>query len=81
MENKTSTEVLILTESCRIEGHIALSPEARLTDYIRNASTFIAVTGVTVWNRSGEKSFECSFLDVGTRFIEVIVPKAAISGS
>ena len=81
MEKTTSTEVLIMTESYRIDGRIALYPGARLTDFIRSAPEFIAVTGVTVSSKSGEKSFECAFLDVGTHFIELIVPKESIKAS
>jgi hypothetical protein len=76
MSPEETTAVVIYTESFRIEGRIALMPGARLTDYVRTASAFIAVTDATVWDKSGKQLFETSFLDLGSSWIELIVPAA-----
>ena len=81
MEDTTTTEVVIMTESYRNDGRVSSNPESRLTDFIRSAPEFIAVTEVTVSTKSGEKSFACGFLDVVTRYIELIVPKSSIKAS
>ena len=44
MADETKTKVTILTGSYRIKGYIDLIPGARLTDYIVEAKSFVAVT-------------------------------------
>jgi len=72
--NEETTPVIILTQSYRIEGRIALLPGARLTDYVRQATDFIAVTDATVIDRHGVKLFTTKFIDVGRAYIELILP-------
>lgn len=78
MTPEETTAVVIYTDSFRIEGRIALMPGARLTDFVRHAPAFIAVTDATVADRSGKTVFQASFLDVGSAWIELIVPSALI---
>ncbi len=69
-----TTRVIIYTDSYRIDGRIELMHEARLTDFIRNAQDFIAVTAVTVSSKEGKALFTTPFLDIGREFVELIMP-------
>jgi len=76
MSPEETTAVVIYTDSFRISGRIALMPGARLTDFVRHAPPFIAVTEVSVCDRAGNGVFDADFLDVGSAWIELIVPAA-----
>lgn len=78
MDTNTSTTVVIYTDSYRIDGRIALLPGSRLTDFVRQAPKFIAVTDASVAQRDGTPLFATRFLDVGIEFIELIIPAEAI---
>jgi hypothetical protein len=69
-----TTAVVIYTDSYRIDGRIALMPEARLTDFIRTVKDFVPVTDAVVYDKEGKRLFATSFLDVGRENIELIVP-------
>jgi hypothetical protein len=45
---ETRTKVVILTGTYRIKGYIDLVPGARVTDYMVEAKSFIAVTDAEV---------------------------------
>ncbi|MDA3963543.1 MAG: hypothetical protein PF961_22385 [Planctomycetota bacterium] len=72
------TAVVIHTPHYVIEGKIALVPGARLTDYIRDAVDFIAVTDVSVKGHDGTFRFKVPFLDLRRDSIEIVYP-ASIS--
>lgn len=74
MDAEHSTRVTIFTATFRIDGQISLMPGSRLTDFVRSSDAFIAVTDATVRDRAGGKLFESAFLDVGAKFIELILP-------
>ena len=76
--NEDTTTVVIYTDSYRIEGRIALVPGARLTDYIRSAKDFLAVTDAVVYDKQGARMFATGFLDVGREYVELIVPASLI---
>ena len=78
MTPEETTAVVIYTDSFRIEGHIALMPGARLTDFVRHAPAFIAVVDATITDRTGKTTFAASFLDVGSAWIELIIPAALL---
>ena len=69
------TKVVILTVCHRIIGKIAHFSNARLTDYMAEAKSFIAVTDARVWNHSGTLILETSFLNVRRDQIEMIMPE------
>lgn len=69
------TEVLIFTARHRITGLITLVPGARLTDFIRETTDFIAITQATVRHLDGTEIFNAPFLDLGRQSIEFILPK------
>jgi hypothetical protein len=73
-----TTAVVIYTETLRIEGRVALVPGARLTDFIRGAPEFVAITDAVVFDRHEKRLFSAEFIDVGREVIELIVPASLI---
>ncbi|MBA3709669.1 MAG: hypothetical protein H0W83_12715 [Planctomycetes bacterium] len=76
--NDETTAVVIFTDSYRIDGRIALMPDARLTDFIRTVKDFIPVTDAVVSDKQGKRLFATSFLDVGREYVELIVPTSLV---
>lgn len=73
-ENRT--RVTILTGSHRIKGYIDLIPGARLTDFIVEAKSFVAVTDAEVWelHLGGRQVLAADFIDVSRDHIQIITP-------
>ena len=73
---ESKTKVTILTGSYRIKGMIDLLPGARLTDYIVEAKSFVAVTNAEVWELSigGRQVLSAPFIDVSKDHIQVVMP-------
>jgi len=74
MEEKKTTQVVIVTENLRIEGGISLYPGGRLTDYMNKAEHFIAVVNAKVTDHGGKELTSGSFLNLNLQKIEVIMP-------
>lgn len=74
MEEKKTTQVVIVTENLRIEGGISLYPGGRLTDYMNKAEHFVAVVNAKVKDHSGKELTSGSFLNLNLQKIEVIMP-------
>ena len=76
-QSDNRTKVTILTGSYRIKGNIELLPGARVTDYMREAREFIAVTDAEVWDLAlgGRQMIAAPFLDVSRQHIQVITPQ------
>ncbi len=76
-EGDNRTKVTILTGSYRVKGYIDLIPGARLTDYLREARDFIAVTDAEVWELAigGRQLMSAPFLDVNREHIQIITPQ------
>jgi len=70
----TRTKVVILTGTYRIKGYIDLVPGARVTDYMVEAKSFIAVTDAEVWELEGRQVFAAPFINVSREHIEVVAP-------
>ena len=70
------TKVTIFTGSYRIKGFIDLIPGARVTDYMAEAKSFIAVTGAEVWELEvgGRQLMAAPFLNVSRDHIQIIAP-------
>ena len=70
------TKITIFTGAYRIKGYIDLIPGARVTDYMAEAKSFIAVTGAEVWELEvgGRQLMAAPFLNVSRDHIQVIVP-------
>ena len=73
---RSRTSVTILTNTYRIKGTIDLLPGARMTDYIMDSKSFIAVTDAEVWEMAsgGRKVLEAPFINVSRDQIQVIAP-------
>jgi hypothetical protein len=75
-EPETKTKVTILTSAYRIKGYIDLLPGARLTDFIVEAKSFVAVTDAEVWelNIGGRQVLAAKFIDVSRDHIQIVTP-------
>jgi len=73
-ELKDKVRVIILTRRYRIEGYISYFSNTRLTDYIIESKSFIAVTDAVVMDIDGNRIFEAPFLNVQRDRIEIITP-------
>ena len=73
-EREDKMRVTIFTGNYQITGVIELFQRARLTDYLAEANTFIAVTQAEVLDRDNHKIFKTPFLNVHRDNIEIIFP-------
>ena len=67
-------KVTIFTGNYRITGVIELFRGARLTDYLTETGSFIAVTDADVSDRDNHKILTTPFLNVQRDNIEIILP-------
>ena len=74
--DESRTRVTILTGTYRIKGFIDLLPGARLTDYIVEAKSFVAVTDAEVWELAigGRQILAAPFIDVSKEHIQIVMP-------
>ena len=74
--DETRTKVTIFTGSYRIKGYVDLLPGARLTDFIVEAKSFVAVTDAEVWelHLGGRQVLVAPFIDVNRDQIHIITP-------
>jgi hypothetical protein len=70
------TKVTILTSTYRVRGYIDLVPGARITDFMKEARDFIAVTDAEVWELTvgGRQVAAAAFLNISRDHIEIILP-------
>ena len=73
-EREDKMRVTILTGNYRITGVIELFQGARLTDYLAEAGSFIAVTQAEVLDKDDHKILTTPFLNVQRDNIEIILP-------
>ena len=73
-KHEDKMKVTILTRNYRITGVIELFQRARLTDYLVEAKSFIAVTNAEVLDSQNQKVLTSSFLTIHRDNIEVILP-------
>ncbi len=73
---ESRTRITILTSTYRIKGFIDLLPGARLTDYIVEAKSFVAVTDAEVWELAigGRQVLTAAFIDVNKEHIQIVMP-------
>jgi hypothetical protein len=73
---ETRTKVTIFTAAYRVKGYIDLIPGARVTDFMTQAKSFIAVTEAEVWELEvgGRQLLQAPFLDVSREHIQIIAP-------
>ena len=72
----TGTKVIIFTDAYRIKGYIDLIPGARVTDYMAESKSFIAVTHAEVWELEvgGRQLLAAPFLNVSRDHIQIVAP-------
>ncbi len=73
-EHEDKMKVIIFTGHYRVTGIIELFRGARLTDYLTEAGSFIAVTNAEVTDKESQKILTASFLNVHRDNIEIILP-------
>jgi hypothetical protein len=73
-DREDKMKVTIFTGNYRITGVIELFQGARLTDYLTEAGSFIAVTDADVSDRDNHKILTTPFLNVQRDNIEIILP-------
>jgi len=73
-EHEDKMKVTILTGNYRITGVIELFQGARLTDYLVEAKSFIAVTNAEVLDNQNQKVFTSPFLNIQRDNIEIVLP-------
>ena len=73
-EREDKMKVRIFTGNYQITGVIELFQGARLTDYLAEAKSFIAVTQAEVLDRDNHKILDAPFLNVHRDNIEIILP-------
>ena len=73
-KHEDKMKVTILTGNYRITGVIELFQGARLTDYLVEAKSFIAVTNAEVLDNQNQKVLTSSFLTIHRDNIEIILP-------
>ena len=73
-KHEDKMKVTILTGNYRITGVIELFQRARLTDYLVEAKSFIAVTNAEVLDNQNQKVLTSSFLTIHRDNIEIILP-------
>ncbi len=73
-DSKDRMNVVILTENYKILGKIANYLDARLTDYMVEAKSYIAVTAAEVFSFDGNKVLSAPFMNVHRDKIEIILP-------
>jgi hypothetical protein len=72
-------EVTIITKHYQVKGEIFLYQGARLTDYMLEAKSFIAVSDAEVLDHENKQIFTTSFLSVNRDHIEIILPTDLIN--
>jgi len=72
IENRT--KVTFLTSTYRVNGNIDLVPGARVTDYINDAKTFIAITDAEVRTTDGRMVLQVPFLNLSRDQIVIVTP-------
>lgn len=73
-EREGKAKVIIFTKHFQIKGDIFLYEGARLTDYMLETKSFIAVSSAEIMDHQNNKILTTSFLNVNRDHIEIISP-------
>ena len=73
-ERQDKMKVTIFTGNYRITGVIELFQGGRLTDYLAEAGSFIAVTNAEILDKDNHKIPTAPFLNVHRDNIEIMLP-------
>jgi len=66
--------VIIITRNHHITGEVTIAPGERLTDYLVEAKSFIAVTNAEIATLEDRQLFITPFLNVHRDHIEIVLP-------
>jgi len=66
--------VVIFTDNYRISGEISHFSDMRLTDFMVEAKSFVAVTNATIIDKKNNESYSSPFINVQRDKIEIIIP-------
>ncbi len=70
-----NTKLTVFANGFRINGYGTVLPGARVTDYMNDSKTFIAITDATVWDvKDGRKVLSAPFLNINRSMVEFVVP-------
>ena len=75
-EPEGKSRMIIYTKNFQIKGDIFLYEGARLTDYMLEAESFIAVSNAEITDHQHSNVFTTPFLNVNRDHIEIILPAA-----
>lgn len=70
--------VTIFTRNFEIKGDLHIYEGVRLTDYINESRSFVAVTNAEVKRQGDASPLKTSFLNVNKDNIEIIFPEDAV---
>ena len=73
-EGSERRAVIIYTRNYQIKGEIGLLPGCRLTDYMNEGKSFIAVLNAQLQTHAGRPVLEAGLVNINLRLIEVIAP-------
>lgn len=73
-EPEGKTKVIIYTNHFQIRGNIFLYEGSRLTDYMLEAKSFIAVSNAEIMDHHNNVIFTTSFMNVNRDHMEIILP-------
>lgn len=77
--SKDAVQVIIQTQTHRVEGKLYIRPGERLKDEINNCEQFIAITDATIYSvvangAANELLYRCNFLTVNRDHIVWLIP-------
>ena len=73
-EPEGKAKVIIYTNHFQIRGDIFLYEGSRLTDYMLEAKSFVAISNAEIMDHHSNAIFTTSFLNVNRNHIEIILP-------
>ncbi len=74
MGDSNQKQLTVYANGFRIKGNGNILPGARVTDYINDASDFLALTDAEVWASNGRFLLAAPFMNINRNSIELAVP-------
>jgi len=71
---RNERDVVIFTDTFRIEGKLNIFSGVRLTDYMNESKPFVAITDATIKDLSDRQVMTAAFLNIKLDAIQIIVP-------
>jgi hypothetical protein len=77
-ETENKQYVIILTDTLRIEGALGIFSGVRLTDYMNESKSFIAIIDATVKDLYGRQVMKSAFINVKREAIQLVAPSSDV---